>query len=246
MAENKKISVIVAAAGSSTRLGNVNKLKQFFELNGKPLLFYSLDKFIKLDNLLEIVLVTNDINETNSLLKKYLQGNKVEIKVVLGGSLRQESVFNGFKNVDKNTDIVVIHDVARPLFDLKDLHKCIDVACRFGTAILSFPVIDTIKKGKYDKDRLIVQETIDREELYQIQTPQVFQYKLLDEVYKKYCDICVDKPVVTDEAKLVELLGGNVDLVIAKRSNIKITYPEDLEIASALLRKESKMSLRAE
>jgi len=244
MVRNKNISVIIPAAGNSIRL-NAGTSKQFILLSNKPLLFYLLDKFLVLDNLQEIIVVSNDISGTESLLDNY-GGDKSKIKIVKGGELRQDSVLFGFNALNPNTTLVIIHDVARPLFDLTDLEKCINCAEANGACVLACPVSDTIKKAKYDNDRLVVETTIDRSNLYAVQTPQVFQYKLLGEVYKKYCEICVDKPVVTDEAKLVELLGGKVDLVIGKRSNIKITYPEDLEIALALLRKESKMSLRAE
>jgi 2-C-methyl-D-erythritol 4-phosphate cytidylyltransferase len=230
------LSVIIAAAGSASRLG-LNESKQFLKVNGKPLLYYSLEKFIQLDNLKEIVIVTNDTEETNILISSFKNKSTVEIKSVPGGELRQESVQNGFKALSKNTDLVLIHDVGRPLFEINDVKKCISSALKSGAAILCVPVVDTIKKGLSDKDELYIEKTINRDSLYQIQTPQIFSYNLLKNVYEKSN---LSNSVATDEAKLVELMGKPVNLVIGSRKNIKITYKEDLEIVEGLLAKEGQ------
>ena len=228
----KKISIIIAAAGNATRLG-LNKSKLFLELNGKPLIFYSLEKFLKLENLLEIIIVTNDLNKTNDLIST-LKTN-VKIKSVLGGELRQDSVYNGFLKIDPSTDLVLIHDVGRPFFNLEDVKSCINEASNSGAAILCTKVVDTIKEGKSDKDKLLVNKTLDREILYQIQTPQIFNYKLLSNAYKSFKK---ESSVATDEARMVELSGKPVNLIIGSKKNIKITTPEDLEIAEGILKTE--------
>jgi len=230
------LSIIIAAAGNASRLGS-NKSKQFLKINGKPLLYYSLEKFLKLDNLKEIVIVTNDTEETNILINNFKNNSSVKISGILGGELRQESVQNGFKALSKNTDLVLIHDVGRPLFEINDVKKCIDSAIKSGAAILCIPVVDTIKKGLSDKDKLYIEKTVDRDSLYQIQTPQVFTYKLLKNIYEK-SDL--SSSVATDEATLVELMGKPVNLVIGSRKNIKITYRDDLEIIEGLLAKEGQ------
>ena len=245
MKKDHKLSVIIAGAGNSQRLGGLQlKSKQFLLLEGKPLIYYSIEKFLQLENLFEIVVVTNYIDSTNELLSENenLQNIKnVKIKTVLGGKLRQDSVYNGFCALDNSTDLVLIHDVGRPLFDLLDVEKCIEKAIETHAAILAVPVIDTIKKAISDKDELLVENTLNREGLYLIQTPQIFSYALLASSYKTYKNNSLEgKFVITDEASMVELSGKPVNLVIGDKKNIKITYPEDLEIALAILKEEKR------
>lgn len=241
---NKSISVIIAAAGYSSRLGE-NISKQFILLNNKPLLFYSLEKFMLVGNIVEIIIVTNDLQATEKVLEanNYLANKKnIEIKIVLGGTLRQDSVYNGFCKVSPDVDLVVIHDVARPLFQIEDLEKCIERASICNAAILAIPVVDTVKRAKSDNGKLVFQETINRNNLYQIQTPQVFSYRLLSDVYKSRDML---QHVSTDEASMVEQLSKeSVNLVTGSRKNIKITYLEDLEIADAILKEEKEKCLK--
>ena len=230
---DKKISVIVAAAGNATRLGNALS-KQFILLNEKPLLFHSMEKFVNLKNLFEIIIVTNDVSSTKKLFQETNYINDVKLKIVEGGKLRQDSVYNGFCAADNSADLIIIHDVARPLFQIEDLEKCIEAALVSGAAVLAVPVVDTIKHAVSDKDRLIVKNTIDRSDLYLIQTPQVFDYNLLLRAYKRFKSL---NQIVTDEANMIEILGEEVELILGDRMNMKITYSEDLEIAEAILKK---------
>ncbi len=234
----KKLSVIIAAAGNASRLFDDKDKplsKQFVLLGGKPLLIHSLEKFIKLKGILEIIIVTNNISSTNKLLNDTGFFDEVKIKIVEGSELRQDSVYNGFCKVDNSVDLVVIHDVARPMFRIEDLEKCIEAVCLTGAAVLAVPVVDTIKCAKLDKDRLIVKSTVDRKDLFLVQTPQVFNYKLLYSAYKMFRSSNNSGQVVTDEANMVEIIGEQVELILGDRKNIKITYPEDLKIAQAVL-----------
>lgn len=233
MQSSKKISVIIAAAGSSTRF-EAGISKQFIMLCNKPLLFYSLEKFLLMENVIEIIVVTNNLIATKEMIKKMKYSVNVNIKVVSGGNLRQDSVVNGFSNIDKNSDLVVIHDVARPLFDIDDVKKCIHQAIKTGTGVLAVSLVDTLKKVRLEKNEILVDKTINRDNLYLIQTPQVFNHDLLAEIYNKFAKV-KSKPVVTDEAQIAEILGYTVNLVIGKRDNIKITYPEDLDVAKAYI-----------
>lgn len=230
----KKLSIIIAAAGNASRLG-LNKSKLFLKLNNKPLIFYSLEKLLLLENLLEIIIVTNDIEKTNELISTLK--STVEIKTVLGGDLRQDSVYNGFLKVSSTAELVLIHDVGRPFFDLDSVNECINEASTSGAAILSTKAVDTIKEGKFNNDKLFVEKTLDREILYQIQTPQVFNYELLSNAYKTFRE-SKQKSIATDEAKMIELLGKPVNLINSSRKNFKITTPEDLEIAEGILKTE--------
>ncbi len=232
MVNDKKISVIIAAGGSGIRFGKNISSKQFLLLGGKSLLIHCLEKFSRLKNISEIIIVTNEIKATNKLLSDF--DHNLKIKVVEGGKLRQDSVYNGFCEVDSSCDLVVIHDVARPIFKIEDLEKCIEASSVSGVAVLAVPVIDTIKSSKSDKDRLIVKNTVDRTDLFMVQTPQVFSYNLLSRAYKIFKTPEYSKKIVTDEANMIEILGEEVELIPGDRLNIKITYPEDIEISEAI------------
>lgn len=239
MESSKSLSVIIAAAGNSSRLERVDvKSKQFLLLDDRPLLFYSLEKISMLKNVHEVIVVTNDVLSTNKLLER--QNFFSDVKVIAGGALRQDSVYNGFCRIDENCELVLIHDVARPLFDLNDLAKCIEVASKSGACVLAVPVVDTIKKAKYDKDELVIESTVDRNNLYLVQTPQVFSFELLNKAYKKFRSsnsLNKETPIFTDEASMIEHIAGSVNLVIGSRNNIKITYSDDIEIAKSILHK---------
>ncbi len=239
---NKSLSVIIAAGGDALRLGQ-SIPKQFVLLGGKPFLIHCVEKFLMLENIIEIIILTSNISETNLLLNEYdyLEGSKpVKIKAVIGGKLRKDSVYNGFFSLTQKVDLVLVHDVARPLVKLKDTVNCIEVASKTNAAILASPVVDTFKRGKLNNNELLVETTIDRENLYSIQTPQVISYDLLKEVYEK--DSCKEgvKLNFTDEAMLLEHYGKPVNLVIGSNTNIKITYPDDLKIAEAIFNNEKK------
>ena len=239
MLENKKlkISVIIAAGGKSVRLGE-NTSKQFVLLENKPLLFYSLEKFLSMKEVNEIIISSDNVNATNKMLDSLILKNNV--KTISGGELRQDSVYRGFCSLELPCDLVVIHDVARPFFEISDLQNCINEAYESGASVLAVPVTDTIKKVKSDNNnnKLAVEKTIQRDGLYQIQTPQVFKYDLLLDAYKKLYKDKNNKLTFTDEAAMLEHLGKTVSIVIGKRKNIKITFREDLEIAEAVLQSE--------
>lgn len=234
--KDRSVSVIIAGAGSATRFKqNKVKSKQFLCLSKRPLLFYCLEKFSLMKEVLEIIVVSNDIQSTKELLKTIDFPCSMDIKITAGGKQRQDSVYNGFCTVSPLADLVLIHDVARPLFNIKDASKCIEKAYISGAAVLAAQIIDTVKKVKSYNDELLIENTLNREELYTVQTPQVFSYGLLDRAYKMYMNSDSSLIQFTDEAAMIELLEKPVNLIIGSRKNIKITYPEDLEIASFIL-----------
>lgn len=236
MEKNSKLSLIIAAAGNAKRL-NKNISKQFLEIGNKPLLYLSIEKFLNLKNLLEVIVVTNDISETKKIIDNF-QKKELQIKIVLGGKSRKESVQNGFLAIKSNPDLVIIHDVARPFFSLKNTEKCIDKASEFGAAILASPVKDTLKKYKLKDNNILVEKTIDRNELYAVQTPQIFSYEVLKNAYKFIENINIKDEKITDEATIVELLGKDIAIVEGSSGNIKITYPEDILIAEAMIKNQ--------
>lgn len=220
-----KISAIIPAAGSGSRYdSNQNKLLE--DLNGELVLIRTLKTIDKIDNLQEIVICTSiDIIE---IIENQIAKNKFknEIKIILGGKTRQESVYNGLKVCD-NPDLVLIHDGARPLIELNIIDNAIKTAIDKGAAIVAVPVKDTIKIA--DKSGKIV-STPDRNTLWSVQTPQIFKYNQILDAHEQFKDI-----PVTDDSMLAEKAGIDVFISMGSYKNIKITTKEDIEFAKSLI-----------
>jgi len=225
-------AAIVLAAGKGLRFKS-SVSKPLAEIDDKPVIIHSLEILSKVRQISEIIVVVNQINKK----KIYEQINKFRItkvkKIVIGAKVRQGSVKNGLSVVDASIGLVLIHDAARPLIDVKTVASVIFEAKKSGAAILGVPVKSTIKEGiRASGDQGIrVKNTLDRFNLWEIQTPQVFRKELIVEAYKKF-----GKHTVTDDSMLVEKLGHKVSLVMGSYKNIKITTPEDLIIAKAMAR----------
>jgi 2-C-methyl-D-erythritol 4-phosphate cytidylyltransferase len=226
------VSVILLAAGKGERFKSRTP-KPLARINRKPAILYSLESFSDNPNIQEIIVVANRANNNaiRALIKKY---RILKVKaVVLGGRRRQDSVHNGLKAVDGTAEIIAIHDSARPFA----LRSCVDAAIiqarRFKAAILGVPVKATIKTIEFSgRSAIRVDKTIDRNRLWEIQTPQVFRKELLFEAYRRF-----GSESVTDDAMLVEKLGIKPHLVMGSYDNIKITTPEDLNVAEAIAKK---------
>lgn len=223
-----KIAAVIVAAGSGKRM-NSRKPKQFLDLAGKPVLWHTLRNFIKSSMFSEIVLVINRDSLRycqENIIKKYKFN---QVKLVAGGKERQDSVYQGLKNLSL-CDYVAIHDGVRCLVTGQIIRKTVKEAVKCQAAIAAVPVKDTIKECGTGN---MVKRTIDRDTLWIIQTPQVFQYALIMKAYqqamKKGC-------YGTDDASLVEKLGRKVKLVMASYNNIKITTPSDLLIAEQIIK----------
>jgi len=221
--------VILVGAGKGKRMGN--KDKAFLLLNNKPILVYSLLPFEKSNLLDEIILVVrkNRINLAKDIINKY-QFKKVK-KIVSGGKRRQDSVCKGLCEI-KSADVVLVHDVARPLISEDLINDLIQNAKKFGAAIPAIPIKDTVKEG--DK---FVKKTLDRKSLNIVQTPQAFKYEILRGAYESAKK---SKFHGTDDASLVERLGYQIKMIPGSHKNIKITIPEDIIIAKNLLKKENQ------
>jgi 2-C-methyl-D-erythritol 4-phosphate cytidylyltransferase len=221
-------SAVVLAAGRSTRMGGSTN-KQFIELAGKPLIFYSLAAF-QASPVDEIVLVTWPEHRENAqkIVKKF--GFSKVKKYADGGKERQNSVKNGLDACDSRTEIVAVHDGARPLVTPELISATISSAKTHGSGVAATKIVDTVKEVG---ENFTVSRTIDRTKLWAVQTPQTFSYKILREAYEKVFEKSL---VVTDEAAAVELLGKPVRLVATTFFNVKVTMPADLAIAEALLR----------
>ena len=224
------VSAIIVAAGEGVRMKGKMR-KQYLDLSGRPVLAYSIMAFDSCSLVEEIFIVVpkGDIEYCQNKILSSLDLKKC-IKLVHGGAKRQESVYNGLKAINKkNTETVVIHDGVRPFINREDLKECILGSKKYGACILATAAIDTLKRvGESD----IITTTLTRENIWLAQTPQTFRYDLILEAHetaRRY------GYVGTDDASLVERLGGNVKIINGSRFNIKITKKEDLDIAEAML-----------
>lgn len=225
------VSAIVLAAGKGSRMKS-DKAKQFLEINGKPMLYYSL-KVFDASVVDEIVLVTrsSDIDYVREeIVEKY--GFQKVRRIVSGGKERFNSVNNGIKACDKRNKIIMIHDAARPCISNRMILDSISAARRYKACTVAMPVKDTIKV--VDEDGFAV-DTPDRRTLYQIQTPQTFDRKTLEEAYERL-RISGDTDI-TDDTMIVErYLDISSKMIEGSYENIKVTTPEDIAIAEIYLR----------
>lgn len=222
------IYAVVVAAGKSTRMG-AGVDKQLLALNGQPVLARSVAVLEKASGISGIILVVapNAVTRYQGLINEW--GCCKVAAVVSGGESRQDSVCAGLSALPEDTSLVLIHDGARPLVKPEHVEDVLEAAARFDAATLAVPTKDTVKSS--DADGFVVQ-TIPRETLWLVQTPQAFAYPLLMQAHRW----AVQKGFIgTDDASLVEAMGGRVKLVQGSYSNIKITTPEDVAVAEALI-----------
>ena len=221
------ISAIVLAGGRGKRM-NYHKSKQFIEIKGKPVLVYTLEKFIYNKSIDEVILVLPE-DEVDYCKKEVLQRYSLKVdRIVIGGKERQDSVFNALEAME-TADIVLIHDGARPFINEKIIEEGIKYANIYGAAAPGVTPKDTIKVKNEDN---ISVDTPDRNTLVAVQTPQCFKY---DEIYQCHRKIKEENAIVTDDTSVVERYGHKVYLYEGDYTNIKITTPEDLILAERLI-----------
>jgi 2-C-methyl-D-erythritol 4-phosphate cytidylyltransferase len=225
-----KADAVIVSAGKGVRFME-GKKKQFHFLAGKPILVHTLDKFETCPLIRSILLVVGQEDMDlcmKEIIEKY-QFKKIS-QIVPGGKRRQESVKNGIDVLPKDTDIVVIHDGVRPFITKTMIEDSIHSASRYGAVVLAMPVKDTIKMSNPDGTVL---KTLDRESLWQVQTPQTFQINIIKEAYYRASE---DGMIGTDDASLVERTGVKVHILPGSYTNIKITTPEDLLLANLFVK----------
>ncbi len=222
------VSAILLAAGEGRRL-NSSVSKPLVKIGRHAIVFYSLRTLSKHPGIGQIIAVVNRANRQAiaKIIKNY-SFKKIKA-IVLGGRRRQDSVYKGLKAISRDSKWVLIHDSARPFVQADAVTKVIQQAKKYGAAILAVRPKATIKSSRPDNT---VAETFNRDKLWEIQTPQVFEKNLLLKAYKKY-----SKDKVTDDASLVEKLGKRVKVVKGSYGNIKITTNEDLLFAGVISRK---------
>lgn len=223
-----KVIVIIPAAGTGKRFLSKTP-KQFLKVNGKEILVHTLLKFQKAKNVDKIIVAVNKdyIDQVNRLIKKYKI--KKVIDVVQGGKERQDSVYSALKTIKAEpNDLICVHDAVRPLISSSEIEEIIEFAKKKKAVIAAKKAINTVKTG-YS----FVEDTLDREKIWLVETPQIFTYNVLIEAFKKAYD---DGFLGTDESSLVERLGLKVYFYQVKSENRKITLKEDLAFAKLFLR----------
>jgi len=215
--------VVIVAGGSGKRMG-MDTPKQFLELSGRPVLMHTIERFREFDPTIEIITVLpeNQLRFWNDLKNKY--GFDVPHTMVKGGSKRFLSVKHGLEFVN-SPGLVAIHDGVRPLVRLETIRRCFEAAEKYGNAVPVVSPADSLRMETGEKNT-----PINRMEVKQIQTPQVFDVAKIKNAYLQDFD-----PSFTDDATVLEKMGEKIHLVEGNRENIKITNPEDLFIAQTLL-----------
>ena len=226
----RKVRVVIAAAGKGSRMQSMTN-KQYMLLNSRPVLAYSLDFFEKMDIVEEIVVVCGE-NELDFCQKEIIQRYKYQkvAAILPGGKERQDSVWRGLQSMGTDTDLVAVHDGARPLLSSGVFSNLVREASEWGAAVPGISSKDTIKS--IDRDGF-VRQTLDRSSVFAIQTPQIFSYSELMTAYREAYE---EDFQGTDDASLFERYIGRVKVVEGDYNNLKITTPGDLIIAEALLR----------
>lgn len=227
----------ILAGGKGTRMGNTEVPKQFLKLGDKPIVVHTIEKFLLNSEISKILVVVPEawINTTKDLIKKYiLQKDKIE--VVQGGTTRNETVVNGIKYIEKeyglnDEDIIVTHDAVRPFVSYRIIEENIQYAKEYGATDTVIPAVDTIVVSD---NHNIISDIPVRDKMYQGQTPQSFNAKLLLDTYKKLSEN--EKNILTDAAKIMVLKGVGVKLVEGEYYNMKITTQYDLLLANSILK----------
>ncbi len=228
-----KIAVIICAAGSSTRFGKEKK-KQFTSVAGRAAFLRSIELFDDRDDVKQIILAISQDDQEIINIRYGANLSFFGVKLCIGGSERFQTVANALAMVKDDIDLIAVHDAVRCCATKEWIDDVFETAAKTKAAMLAAPVVATIKRAKDN----IITETVDRSDLYEAQTPQVFDAKLLKNAYAKLDTF--DKSKITDDAQLVEAMGQKVSIVPTDSSNIKITTPCDVAIAEAIIKTRPK------
>jgi len=221
------LTAILVAAGSSQRMG-FDKL--FAAIAGKPVIAHTMRAFERANSVDGIVVVARE--DRHDEIKTIVRDEKFQKvrSIIPGGKHRQDSVRAGLDRVGDETKYVAVHDAARPLITPEQIERVFQQCADHGAAALAEPINDTLKRADSD---LLVSSSVDRHQLYAMQTPQIFDRQLIEEAYRA---VYAENISVTDEVSAVERLGRKVVLVFNDDFNFKITYPRDLPVAELILK----------
>src|SRR4029077_11726805 len=221
------LTAILVAAGSSQRMG-FDKL--FAAIAGKPVIAHTMRAFERANSVDGIVVVARE--DRHDEIKTIVRDEKFQKvrSIIPGGKHRQDSVRAGLDRVGDETKYVAVHEAARPLITPEQIERVFQQCANHGAAALAEPINDTLKRANSD---LLVSSSVDRHQLYAMQTPQIFERQLIEEAYR---GVYAENISVTDEVSAVERLGRKVVLVLNDDFNFKITYPRDLPVAELILK----------
>jgi len=230
---SKNVAVIICAAGASSRFGGKRK-KPFVDVAGRAAFLRSVEIFANRDDVKQLLLAISSEDEEIVNVKWGANLKFFNVKIFLGGAERFDTVLRGLELVRNDIDLIAVHDAVRCCVTDKWIDDCFTAAAKTGAAMLACPVVATLKEVK---DNVIIR-TVDRNGLYEAQTPQVFERTLLKKAYSNPENL--DKSKISDDSQLVETLGHKVAIVETDSSNIKITRPNDVAIAEAILKSRPK------
>ena len=223
-----KTTAIIAAGGTGSRMGlDFNKL--FLMIDEKPVLAHTLDVFEGCTKIDEVIIVANerDIQTVKEIVEDF--GYSKVKTIATGGETRQESVYKGLLCVSDDTEVVAIHDAARPLINPLVINQCIDTAYEFGASAAGVPAKDTLKRTDSQN---VITETVDRDSIVLIQTPQCFKKDVILKAHEKAVS---DGFLTTDDCAVAENYGVNVKVIPGNALNLKLTTPDDYYALSALI-----------
>jgi 2-C-methyl-D-erythritol 4-phosphate cytidylyltransferase len=229
------LSAIIVAAGDSRRMG-FDKL--FAAIAGKPVIAHAIRAFERASSVAEIIVVARE-DRHDAIRNLIGDGNFEKVRSIIpGGKPRQDSVRAGLNHLASDARYVAVHDAARPLITPEQIERVFQQCAVHGAAALAEPINDTLKRADTDRSvsgagqSLVVSGSVDRHQLYAMQTPQIFERQLIEEAYRAV----YENVSVTDEVSAVERLGRKVVLVVNDDFNFKITYPRDLPLAEFVLK----------
>ena len=232
---------VVLAGGVGSRMGNVEKPKQFLTIGNKPIIIHTLEKFYVNSKFEKIIVLCPSqwINHTKDIVKKYI-GQTDRVVIIEGGSTRNETIMNSIRYIEKeygldDDTIIVTHDSVRPFLTHRIIEDNIKAAEEFGACDTVIPASDTIVESM---NNTVITNIPDRSKMYQGQTPQSFRAKKLKELYEGLTE--EEKDILTDACKIFVIKGEKVQLVEGEVFNIKITYPYDLRVAETLIEGDGK------
>ena len=240
------LTAIIVAAGSSQRMG-FDKL--FASIAGKPMIAHTLRAFEHAISVNEIIVVAREDRHDEIRRISHAENFKKVPSIVVGGERRQDSVRAGLNCLDIDAKYVAVHDAARPLIGPEQIERVFEQCVIYGAAALAEPVNDTLKRADVDPIRsrshdvrqaeqvILVTGSVDRHQLYAMQTPQVFEHALIEEAYRA---AHTENLSLTDEVSAVERLRRKVALVLNDDFNFKITYPRDLPLAEFVLNQRAR------
>ena len=232
---------VLLAGGVGSRMGNMEKPKQYLNIADRPIIIHTIEKFYVNESFEKILVLCPEqwISHTKNLIRKYI-GETERIVVVAGGDTRNETIMNAIRyiegeyEVDDDT-IILTHDSVRPFVTHRIIEENIEYASKYGACDTAVSSTDTIVQSE---DGRIISEIPERRKMYQGQTPQTFRLKKLKALYESLS--AEERETLTDAAKIFVMKGEDVYLVEGEVSNIKITYPYDLRVAETLIQSEKK------